>query len=126
MVPQVELFSFIFLGELKTPKRHFEINWPLESRDACILTKILIKFPYVNMIMHGSQETLVDDFLAKGQLISKYILVSSISSKKHTKTRRIIVKTKLFVRFLEEITAWQFAFEITWPLALRQHQTDAR
>jgi hypothetical protein len=27
---------------------------------------------------------------------------------------------------LEEITAWQFAFEITWPLALRQHQTDAR
>ena len=25
MVPQVELFSF-FLGELKTPKRHFEIN----------------------------------------------------------------------------------------------------
>ena len=29
MVPQVELFSFVFLGELKTPKRHFEINWPL-------------------------------------------------------------------------------------------------
>ena len=76
--------------------------------------------------MHGSQETLVDDFLAKGQLISKYILVSSISSKKQTKTRRIIVKTKLFVSFLEEITAWQFAFEITWPLALRQHLTDAR
>ena len=29
MVPQVKLFSFVFLGELKTPKRHFEINWPL-------------------------------------------------------------------------------------------------
>ena len=26
MVPQVELFSFVFYGELKTPKRHFEIN----------------------------------------------------------------------------------------------------
>ena len=23
---QVELFSFVFLGELKAPKRHFEIN----------------------------------------------------------------------------------------------------
>ena len=29
MLPQVELFSFGFLGELKTPKRYFEINWPL-------------------------------------------------------------------------------------------------
>ena len=29
MVPQVELFSFVILGELKTHKRHFEINWPL-------------------------------------------------------------------------------------------------
>ena len=27
MVPQVELF----LGELKTPKRHIEINWPLNE-----------------------------------------------------------------------------------------------
>ena len=26
MVSQVELFSFVFLGELKTPKSHFEIN----------------------------------------------------------------------------------------------------
>ena len=26
MVPQVELFSFVFWGELKTPKRHFEYN----------------------------------------------------------------------------------------------------
>ena len=29
MVSLVELFSFRFLGELKTPKSHFEINWPL-------------------------------------------------------------------------------------------------
>ena len=30
MVPQVQLIVlFRFLGELKTPKRHFEINWPL-------------------------------------------------------------------------------------------------
>ena len=29
MIPHGELFSFIFLGELKTSKRHFEINWPL-------------------------------------------------------------------------------------------------
>ena len=41
---------------------------------------------------------------------------SSISSKKRTKTCRIMVKTNSFVRFLEEFTAWQFAFKINWPL----------
>ena len=39
--------------------------------------------------------------------------------KKRTKTRRIVVKTNSFVRFLEEFTAWQFAFEIIWPLLLK-------
>ena len=33
MVTQVNLFSFIFLGELKTPKRHFKINWHLLLKD---------------------------------------------------------------------------------------------
>ena len=29
MIPQVDLFSFVFGEKLKTPKRHFEIKWPL-------------------------------------------------------------------------------------------------
>ena len=29
MKPQVDLFSFVFWRKLKTPKRHFEIIWPL-------------------------------------------------------------------------------------------------
>ena len=29
MIPQVDLFSFVFWKNLKIPKRHFEINWPL-------------------------------------------------------------------------------------------------
>ena len=29
MIPQVDLFSFIFWKKLKTPKRHFEIIWLL-------------------------------------------------------------------------------------------------
>ena len=41
---------------------------------------------------------------------------TSISSKKQTKTHRILVKTNSFVRFCEEFMAWQFAFEINWPL----------
>ena len=45
-----------------------------------------------------------------------FFFVSSISSEKRTKTHRIVVKTNSFVRFLEEFTAWQFAFEIIWPL----------
>ena len=28
MIPQVDMFLFIFRKKLKTPKRHFKINWP--------------------------------------------------------------------------------------------------
>ena len=31
MAPQIEFFSFVFWGELKTLKRHFETNWPLDA-----------------------------------------------------------------------------------------------
>ena len=34
------------------------------------------------------------------------------------KTHCIPVKMNSFVRFLEEFTAWQFNFEINWPLAI--------
>ena len=49
--------------------------------------------------------------VAKGQFRNAF-LEPSISSKKQTKTHRILVKTNSFVRFLEEFTARQFAFEI--------------
>ena len=49
---------------------------------------------------------------------------SSISSTKWTKTRLILVKTNSFVRFLEEFMAWQFAFEINWPLAVIKYYDD--
>ena len=45
MVPPVELFSFIFWKNLKTPKRHFEINWPLTALYS------LIKEDFFNMIL---------------------------------------------------------------------------
>ena len=44
--------------------------------------------------------------------------MTSISSKKRTKTCCTVVKTNSFVRFLKEFMAWQFAFEINWPLGL--------
>ena len=49
-------------------------------------------------------------------------MVSSISSKKWMKTR-CIVKMNSFVCFLEEFTAWQFAFEINWPLGAQSFYT---
>ena len=57
----------------------------------------------------------------KGQLISKCFLVSSISSKKQTKTSElrctIVVKLNSFVRFLEESSAWKKYYDFVWPLA---------
>ena len=43
--------------------------------------------------------------LSKGQIISKRFFLAEDSSKKQTKTRRILVKTNSFVRFLEESSA---------------------
>ena len=53
----------------------------------------------VNILNFSTQSEKVEDI--KGQLISKRFLGSSLSSKKQTKTRRILVKTNSFVRFLE-------------------------
>ena len=54
--------------------------------------------------------------LIKVRWFQNAFLESSISSKKRTKTCCILVKMNSFVRFLEEFTACQFAFEIYWPL----------
>ena len=43
-------------------------------------------------------------------------MVSSISSETQTIICGIVVKRNSFFVFLEEFTAWQFAFEINWPL----------
>ena len=42
---------------------------------------------------------------AKGQIISKRFFLAEDSFKKRTKTRRILVNTNSFVRFLEESMA---------------------
>ena len=56
----------------------------------------------------------------QGSVISKYFLVSSISSKKTEENKStwdvIAVKSNLFIRFLEEFLPWKFAFEFYWPL----------
>ena len=54
--------------------------------------------------------------LFKGQIISKYLYGVFNFFQKRTKTSRILVKTNSFIRFLEESSAWQFAFKINWPL----------
>ena len=52
----------------------------------------------------------------KGQIISKCLFGIFNFFQKQKKTPRIVVKMNSFVRFLEEFMAWQFAFEINWPL----------
>ena len=43
-------------------------------------------------------------------------LLTLISSKKQTKKCHIVAKMNSIVRFLEEFSTCQFAFEINWPL----------
>ena len=55
-------------------------------------------------------------YVIKGQLISKCLFVDFHFFQKMNKYSRIVVKKNSFVSFLEEFTAWQFAFKINWPL----------
>ena len=63
---------------------------------------------------------------SKGQIISKCPFGFFNFFKKKTKTRRILVKMNSFVRFLEKFMAWQFAFEINWPLDLAGNLPDRK
>ena len=50
--------------------------------------------------------------------------MSSLSSKKQMKTSREVVKSNLFVRPLEENSAWKNHFEFFWPLAIPLKMCD--
>ena len=41
MIPQVDLFLFVFGGNGWPPKKHFEINWPFSQNDWETLFQIL-------------------------------------------------------------------------------------
>ena len=57
-------------------------------------------------------------FITKGQIISKYLFVSSNFSKKQTITRRIAVETNSLVVFWKKFKVWQISFKINWPLRI--------
>ena len=57
MIPQVDLFSFVFWKKLKTSKRHFEINWPLLSTNLPHLSHIVIEWPPMYSSPSLSQST---------------------------------------------------------------------
>ena len=58
----------------------------------------------------------VDLTLTKGQLISKCLFVDFNFFQKTNKNTLHSSKNEFIHSFLEEFTAWQFAFEINWPL----------
>jgi hypothetical protein len=62
MVPQVELFSFVFWENWRLPKRHFEINWPL----ICTLyqTNTFQKLLFWSTVIHAAQDYGIDLFLS--------------------------------------------------------------
>ena len=87
----------------KTCSVHFFRNWIWDL--GCFGTKfrVLVYLPFVTT-------------LRKGQLTLKCLFSDFNFFQKQRKTLRIVVKMNQFIRFLEEFTAWQFAFEINWPL----------
>ena len=81
--------AVIQLSILFTPYRN------LLNSDQQTNRKRIIGLPYV----------FTNYFFTKGQIISKRFFLAEDSSEKRTKTRRILVKTNSFLRFLEESLA---------------------
>ena len=65
MIPQVDLFSFVFWRKLKTPKIHFEINWPLPLY---FIRKVLNWFSTDEII---TKYIIVLNQMTKGWLVSR-------------------------------------------------------
>ena len=90
------------------------LNWPKKEKSSYWrVPKYLIRF----------YELITVEVSSKGQLILKANCQAVDSPKKWTNgiwlyyvTTLQVKKANLFVRFLGESTAWQFAFEINWPL----------
>ena len=48
MIPQVDLFSFVFWKNLKTPKRHFKNNRPLNSYNYFVAISFGLNYSLTN------------------------------------------------------------------------------
>ena len=88
----------------------------------CLINILIEQFPT------GDSDWKTDFFnlfvFAKGQLISKWFLVSSNSSKKRMNEFFLLLQRHVFVRFLEEIEDTKNHFEIIWPLPIMQNLHD--
>ena len=89
-----------------------------KSLDLCY-KKCLFLFLTVFCYQNCS-DLLFERNLLKVSLFWNVFLVSSLSSKIRTKTSRQVVKHNLFVRFLEETSAWKNNFEFVWPLVIKK------
>ena len=89
------------------------IRFAVRNCKKCFRTSYLLVWGVGDL---WDSKLILNKFILKGQIISKCFFLAEDSPKKRTKTRRILVKTNSFVRFLGESSAWQFAFEINWPL----------
>ena len=56
MIPQFDLFLFVFWKKLKTPKGHFEINWPLAYSFLGFNLSFFYKY-LVKMQMHKNKNS---------------------------------------------------------------------
>ena len=62
MIPQVDMFSFVLWKNLKTPKTHFKINWPLVSVHVFKLTDMLLEnHCHCMSVVFRNTETIMDN-----------------------------------------------------------------
>ena len=59
LIPQMELFSFVFWKNLKTTKGHFEINWPL-------LFLYIFRFPFFQISGYANRDSVRESWISTG------------------------------------------------------------
>ena len=93
MIPQVDLFSFVFWEKLKTPKRHFEINRPLGPARAMKQLSYYVFWVCVVHLIHCIGKRLIGTYLPYVETVQN--LSTELSSsfwKTHTRIEEAIKK----------------------------------
>ena len=97
------------------------LDWVLIKDDFNFQTFYVLKL-WPNFVESASYLfTKYNNFLSlKVSYFRNVFLVSSLSSKKRTKPSRQVVKLTLFVRSLDETSAWKNHFKFVYPLSSLQ------
>ena len=102
----VDLFSFLFWKKVKTPKRRFEINWPLRTLEIVGACRWII-FCYWAILRSTSSNYALWLLLYESFLYFKFVKCHSFESNYHTCLEAITAIMRASVTQVKSTSIWR-------------------